>query len=278
MISRFHKNFLEPPVSYFSKYNPIADSLPFYIFQAEEFCCGKGHFAEGHGQENYVLHYTISGNAKLIYRGKEYRLSKKTLILIDNMEHLYYENTNNEPWRFRRIIFNGQSARLFCRLINNDNISFIDYNENKFYDYFADSAKNLEKNTEASVITNSLNIHQILAECVDLVNNQKRNVTHNINSVLEFISSNYNKQITTEQLAAISNLSRFHFIKIFKKEIGLPPYEYICKYRITQAKHLLLNTDMSVSEIAEEVGINDSSSFIRQFKARVGCTPYKFRQ
>ena len=73
-------------------------------------------------------------------------------------------------------------------------------------------------------------------------------------------------------------LSKYHFIRVFKRIMGTTPYNYLTNYRINNAKILLKTTDLSVYEIAERCGFSDTSNFIVQFKKHTGQKPLEYRR
>ena len=80
-----------------------------------------------------------------------------------------------------------------------------------------------------------------------------------------------------EDLAEIAGLSPYYFNRIFKSIIGIPPGEFATSLRFERAKHLLLTTQASVTEICMEVGYGSLGTFSTRFKHMVGVTPAKFR-
>lgn len=77
--------------------------------------------------------------------------------------------------------------------------------------------------------------------------------------------------------AEIAGLSPFYFNRIFKSVIGIPPGEFATCLRFERAKHLLLTTPASVTEICMEVGYGSLGTFSTRFKHMVGVTPAAFR-
>ena len=77
--------------------------------------------------------------------------------------------------------------------------------------------------------------------------------------------------------ADISNLSVSQFIRNFKKVMKIPPNKYIQTIRISAAKELLQTTDLSINQIAELIGYNDSFYFSKVFKKATNVTPSEFR-
>ena len=81
-----------------------------------------------------------------------------------------------------------------------------------------------------------------------------------------------------EELAEIAKLSPFYFSHMFKRETGFAPMEYVINTRIEHAKTLLLTTNRSIADIAEEVGYVSSASLINLFVKKVGESPGKYRK
>ncbi len=99
-----------------------------------------------------------------------------------------------------------------------------------------------------------------------------------LRSVLSFIRTNYNKQITLADMAESIGMSPKYFCYFFRDMTRKTPVEYLNTYRIEKASRKLLNSDMSVTDIAYSCGFNDLSYFIKTFKAIKGITPAKFRK
>jgi AraC-like DNA-binding protein/mannose-6-phosphate isomerase-like protein (cupin superfamily) len=81
-----------------------------------------------------------------------------------------------------------------------------------------------------------------------------------------------------EDFIEMSRLSRSHFIRTFAKATRLSPIEYLIQLRLQRAMELLRHSQLTVSQIAFEVGFNDSNYFARQFKQRKGASPLAYRK
>ena len=96
--------------------------------------------------------------------------------------------------------------------------------------------------------------------------------------VIEFIKNNYHRHISLEEIAAISYMSKTYLSTLFKKETGYSISEYINSVRVGRAQSLLLDSELSIVEIARMCGFEDQSYFTKVFRKITGITPKKFRE
>jgi AraC family transcriptional regulator len=95
--------------------------------------------------------------------------------------------------------------------------------------------------------------------------------------VLEHIAGHYHQPLTLRELAAVAHFSPSHLCTAFRRELGLPPLEYVRRYRLARAKDLLLEGRLGVAEVAGAVGFPDASHFSRVFRRCEGVTPAAYR-
>ncbi len=96
--------------------------------------------------------------------------------------------------------------------------------------------------------------------------------------VLSYIDKNYKRNIYLSELASIMNISTMYFSNSFKQAFRISPRQYILNKRLTESQQLLLETDMSVKEIAYAVGFENENYFSELFSAKIGISPMKFRK
>jgi AraC family transcriptional regulator len=92
-----------------------------------------------------------------------------------------------------------------------------------------------------------------------------------------YVQAHLTDAITLEQLAALVDLSPFHFARAFKRTTGLAPHQFVTLARIEHAKVALLHTDETVQSIAYSVGYTNISHFRRVFRAHTGRLPSELR-
>ena len=92
-----------------------------------------------------------------------------------------------------------------------------------------------------------------------------------------YIESNYHKQFDVGKYAKSIGVSRSHFTTVFTKRIGMSPYNLLMNERIENAKKYLINSDLTISQIATKTGFASIERFSNVFKTKTGMSPKKFR-
>lgn len=105
----------------------------------------------------------------------------------------------------------------------------------------------------------------------------KVEILRRLNLAKEYLLSNFNQNISLEDLADHACLSVNHLLRTFKQAFHQSPHQFLMQTRLQRAKLLLKTTDYPINEIVNLVGFECPSSFIRLFKNRYDITPLKFR-
>lgn len=96
--------------------------------------------------------------------------------------------------------------------------------------------------------------------------------------VKDYINAHLNEVLQLADMAAIAQISQFHFSRLFKQNLGMTPHQYVLQSRIDRAKHLLRHSDLSIADIAAQSGFCDQSHLTRCFRRLLGMTPKQFLQ
>nr|WP_193372827.1 AraC family transcriptional regulator [Paraburkholderia phytofirmans] len=105
----------------------------------------------------------------------------------------------------------------------------------------------------------------------------QRLVPRRIHRVTDYIRANLDGDLAISELAAQAGLSSFHFARVFRRETGETPHQYVSRLRLEEAARLLRATDQTVLQIAIAVGFENASHFSVQFKRGYGVTPLAYR-
>lgn len=103
----------------------------------------------------------------------------------------------------------------------------------------------------------------------------KSALTRSLYRARDFLEDHVQEAITLDRLAAACGLSRFHLVRSFAREFGIPPHAYLVQRRVKSAC-ALLRAGMPCAEAAPSVGFADQSHFTRHFKRIIGVTPSKY--
>ena len=98
-----------------------------------------------------------------------------------------------------------------------------------------------------------------------------------ISKALQIIYENWDKEISVSDLAKKVSLSNNYFGEMFQKEVGMTVQQYINKLKIDHARILLEDKSLSISDIADTIGYQDSNYFSRVFKKIYNITPKEYR-
>ncbi len=95
--------------------------------------------------------------------------------------------------------------------------------------------------------------------------------------VITYIRQHLHEPISLARLSQYASYSPYHFIRIFKDQMGLTPQYFISSLRMQRAKELLLSTHFPVRDVANELGYQSLGTFTTRFSKAVGMTPSEFR-
>ena len=96
--------------------------------------------------------------------------------------------------------------------------------------------------------------------------------------VLEYINVHYAEPLSLDRLAAEAGVSRFHFVSLFKKNVGITPHRYLVQLRMTAAAALLRSRELSILEVALACGYRSAAHFTSTFMQYYSQTPSQYRQ
>lgn len=143
---------------------------------------------------------------------------------------------------------------------------------------------NASKNHLETAFRNSLYVSQMLAIgsrlTLDSLKDDmqlERKVPHNLKKAIGYIRGNYTKNISLSDLCAVSSVTKQQMIRYFKESLSTTPIRYITELRINRSKELFLtHPELSVQEVAQELGFSDPHYFSRMFKRISGESPSAF--
>ncbi len=271
------KGVLQESKIYFYKCSEIAQELFFYPICTGNFKCDSNYKVIRNNYSSYLFLYVLKGDGFFYNNNKKIRIHAGEFVLIDCYKpHCYGTDSN---WEIVWLHFDGSFARRYVELCTTKNtINILKnnpvciHNIKQIYNIF-DESKTI---SEIDIFKRILSI---LAEFIDnSACSDNENISQNIiEQSLFYISENLSNNISIEQIATNVCLSPYYFSRIFKKETGYSPHEYLVLSRINKAKYLLKTTSMPLKEIAISCGFGNACNFSVAFKKINGNTPLVYR-
>lgn len=257
--------------------------LPFYITEIGHFYAEPEYEVNRKEHDSYLFLYTQNGCGTVTSDGVSVELPIGSAIVIDCHKSHYYASYNGE-WEFLWIHLKGSSVKTFFDMLYPNDIFAINIiNPEKLVAKTEELMYKIPENDMLNSVRLSAGLHDLFNMLLEdsLRNEQEKNrerYSEYVETAVNLIQQRYSGIITIDDIMADIPLSKYHFIRIFKRIIGTTPYNYLTNYRINTAKIFLQTTDMPVSEIASKCGFLDISNFIMQFKKHTGQKPLEYRR
>jgi AraC family transcriptional regulator len=99
-----------------------------------------------------------------------------------------------------------------------------------------------------------------------------------VSDVVRYLDENFSAPVSIEDQAMLAGLSRFHFLRTFRRAVGATPHQYLLRRRLRQAAECLATTADPVTQICFDAGFGDLSNFNRTFRSEFKATPREFRR
>ncbi len=188
--------------------------------------------------------------------------------------------TPKKSWLSRWIVWNGKEAEMiFKKIFGESNTQVLKNTAPAVIKAFTLLNNIISLETLAGALKRKAIILNLFYDFLDTMNEydrfNKNSIHRRIIDTIEFIRDNIALQHSIPELAKRSNVSVSHFRRLFIKETGKSPIEFINAEKILKAKELLLK-GMTIKQCAEEIGFNDIFYFMRLFKKVSGFTAGEF--
>ncbi|MDX8339367.1 AraC family transcriptional regulator [Draconibacterium sp. IB214405] len=236
------------------------------------------------GSSQSILIYNVSGYGTVKVAGKTHTLPPDHFFIIPkNTPHYYYADKNN-PWTIYWIHLGGKKSQFISKSfsqpvpIERTNTSRI----NERLELFGEIFKSLEMGYGIEILEYvNLCLPRLLATFTHI--NQYRSINERINNdpvdlAINYMLENLKDKITLKKLAAVVHLSDSYFSRLFVSRTGFPPIDYFNQLKIQKSCRLLDNRELSIADVAREVGIEDQFYFSRLFKKVMNHSPREYRK
>jgi AraC family transcriptional regulator len=95
---------------------------------------------------------------------------------------------------------------------------------------------------------------------------------------ISYINENLTEDLSLKEISNAIEMSPHYFTRMFKQSTGMSAYQYVIHCRMERAKHLLCKQDLSIAEVAQQIGFQNQGHFTNAFRKNTGTTPKKYRR
>ena len=244
------------------------------------------HSFPRHLHDTYVLAVQERGAEKFDCRGASWVSPAGSLVTINPGEVHNGHAANEEPWVYRGLYpessllqevasqceVHKQAFPYFPSLIvfDPDLVQVF----SRLHRILETSHETLERQTAFTIaLCRLITKHAANSRPIRSVGVEKRS----IKIVRDYISAHYRSNVSLKELANVVGLNPFYLLRSFRKEMGLPPHEFLTQVRVTRAMKLL-SGGLPIVDVALETGFVDQSHLSNRFKRIVGVTPKQYAQ
>lgn len=255
----------------FHSINDFARKHLIYAAWSSRYLCSSRYTVRRDFLDFFSLIYVISGKMEFVYEGQTMIVSENEAILLDFRKPHYYRSMTErtEKWE---LIFDGNASDAFYELIVSrwGNVFKVHGRIKGVISQMMTSLDSpLPDDFELSLLFNSLFTYVLM--------DHQSKQSPPIRKALEYINEHSSDSMQINEIANYVGLSRSYFSRLFAKETGQTPYDYLLESRINKAKQMLALDETSVAMVAELCGFQNASHFIRVFREKTGQTPASFR-
>lgn len=225
-----------------------------------------------------VVHCIIRGRGTMIFRDREYRVTKGQFFLLSPGEAHEYMSDPEDPMGLCWVEFYGGNSADITRHVLNDGVVYDGDAFDAILPLCTQMILRLEDPGQIAEV--SVLLYQMQMELLKASGALNFPEAHRegFSEILDYISRNLDQRLTIETLAEQFGYNPAYLARKFAAVFGTPPARYILRQRIIRSHQLLLGSNKSLEQIAAETGFYDASHFITKFKASEGITPLCYRK
>lgn len=276
-----------------------SDFLPVIVKTIERFF-DPDWSMEPNRHDFYEMVYTKKGNAVFEISGRTAAIGPNDIVIIKpNQPHKFFVKSE-AGCEFIVLYFEfiNQKNNQYSEASMEDFLNFVRGGESGNFITLKVSQKNeiimllnrLLKEKESSEIGSEFLNHLLILELFvlisralkmeweDSIKGKSTKLKELIQTSVNYINNNYERDISLKDIARYVFLSPSYFIRAFKEEIKISPINYLLKVRVERAKELLADTDQRISDIALNVGFSNQQRFNEIFKKYAKMTPLQYRK
>lgn len=278
MVVAYHKSVLE-----FHSLVEIAYGLPSILVVGHEWRTAEDYYdwdCRRRPNPHLVFQYTVSGEGEIEVDGSWHRLPAGRAFLIEIPGGYHYRLPSDSPhWELRYIGLSNDCLGWWTNVVAGVG-RLVDLSPTHPVVRKLVSLTDRAMSGEVTdAFHNSSMAYEFLMELYRLRHPRpwESQLPEPVQRAVHFIHSQLEAPIGVADIAASAGISKFHAIRLFREHLGESPTRYLSKLRIRRAAGLLVETDLTIEEVARHSGYLNGNYFAKAFRKWMGVTPTAFR-
>lgn len=234
-------------------------------------------------RDHLVLHLVTGGSGRFYAGRRRLELGPHSLFVIRPLQHVFYQASEQTPWSYRWVGFDGMHA---LELVENIGLTekrpvLTLSNATQVARLLEETARTLASHRPTSQMRAVGLLYQTLAAVYEGTTSGTSTRTTAAELVAEaqaFMNQNFQREIGVADVTRHIGIDRSHFSRVFRSHTGESMQEFLIRVRMERAHRLLRETGLPVKAVAGSVGYVSYHSFVRRFAGYFGKPPSKARE
>ncbi|MGX7092792.1 helix-turn-helix domain-containing protein [Hutsoniella sourekii] len=234
-----------------------------------------------YSDDELLIYYINQGAVHFDDQGKDREVKKNQILILNPGEKVVLTVTRKTFWQ--KLYLNGVLFTSSLAIDSTKNVfivtdddadikRYIDLVDHEYHSQDTGSDLILKKLIEI------IFVHILRNNTLSIKDAAVQMKNDGIAKIQRYIRNNYGERITLDSLSEIIGINKYYMIRLFKQKTGLSPIDYLIHIRLAKAEQLLVQSETTISQIADIVGFHSPSHFSKTFKESNQMTPSDYRK
>lgn len=230
---------------------------------------------KSHRHDFYELEYVIEGEGACEINGKSFLLKKGDVSFVTPMD--FHSYTGGEMFKTVTVHFQLEALAKELSILSGIEACVINSNNEMREMFIMLPLENESSEHRYLALKNIIELIVIMFLRVNRCE-RKSDMPRDIIEAVGYINRNFTKRLDLKSISEKCNYSTAYFSRQFKKYTGMGFVEYLTDVRVSHAKNILMNNDVSVTQLSYECGFGSIRSLNRAFFNKYGCSPKEYKR
>ena len=253
-------------------------TMPYLCTEAGALYGKQNFLTERDGKDSYLLFYTFGGAGFVRQNKRTVTVRHGQMLLMDcRTPQAYGTSPTSDHWHHLWAHVEGVGVEATAKRLGLPVLTPVSVSGSRTRPHFDTIIERLETEGIESGEIVGMAVHSLLSGM--LIAKSRTGTPSDSPVVLakNYVADHFAEPISVEDLAGAAAVSTSYLTKLFRQQMGTSPHDFLLRYRITQAKQLLMETDLPIGEIARKVGFTSESNFSYRFSKMCSTTPRAYR-